>query len=125
MMTGLGSPDDSDEDPDYPAGPSTVHEESSDVNDDELPDVDNEQLPFPLPPAQGASQQHKKVASDPAAGERPAKKARAEWTWTPADLPNRTSPEQYFFPYILTKLDRLYWNGIILTSSWRNCMRMC
>ncbi len=51
----FGVSDDSDEDPDYPAGPSTVHEESSDVNDDELPDVNNEQLPFPLPPAQGTA----------------------------------------------------------------------
>jgi hypothetical protein len=92
----FGVSDDSDEDPDYPAGPSTVHEESSDDDDDELPDVDNEPLPVPLLPAQGARQHHKRVASDPAAGERPAKKARAEWTWTPADLPNRASPEHQF-----------------------------
>ncbi len=105
-----------------------MHERPSDDNDDELPDVDNKQHPVPLPPAQGASQQNKRVASDPAAGERPAKKARAEWTWTPADLPNRASPEHKLtvkgFFFILTKFDRLYMNSRILTISLTNCMRM-
>ncbi len=83
--------------------------------------------PSPLPSAQGASQQHKRVGSDPAAEERPTKKARAEWTWTPADLPNRASQEHkftvkgIFFSCILTKSDRLYvksriWQAIEQTA---------
>jgi hypothetical protein len=88
--------DDSDRDPDYenPAAPA-VEDSSDEEQDEELPELNE---PDPLVPisAQGASQ--------PAGGQdnrskvpgRPAKKPRAEWTWSDDDIPFRPSPEHKF-----------------------------
>jgi hypothetical protein len=92
----FGASDDSDDDPDYKELPDPGPEDSSDDEADQLLEEDNEPGPAPLAPPQGGIQKNARAISGSAASGAPAKRPRAEWSWSSSDLPIRDSPEHKF-----------------------------